>query len=206
MKTKALILLFLLMGCEIGWGFVSRSPENSCIRQVAVIMEAYRTDHGRLPTSWDEINSYSAGGQPLDEYFYWIKPTQRYAFLNGKEVHTSIGKVLLISRSAFRDTALSMGRWGGISHGWTEPGRFAIEELPDHSLEHEFAPEAKVQKWFSNAGVPLPEPDSLGPRPSDRAYQTNVFVMHALRVIGTIGIAGAVGFFMWRWFRRKPAV
>ncbi len=169
----------------------------STATNIQLSMEYFQKEHGRLPISWDEVARY-LDGSDIDEIFPYVQPSKRFAFLTEPVPYTLWGskkvQIIMIMRSPFRDSKLSMGIFG-IRKGLRDKGRYAIYQGPDGGLGSGYIYEDKVIASFKAAGVVLPTLDDLPPFPHIGKYYRSqiyfwlsiVLVISALSFMATSG-------------------
>jgi len=152
--------------------------ENGMTSQIARDYWLFRIKHGKEPKNWGEIESFT--GRPLNEAYKTLQPTTRYAFLEKPlpiEFSNGKGRIVILSRSPAHDQYAMRGFFGPITGSLkSNLMRYAIVVSEDGFASSFPFRETRIQKMFADAGVALPSPDPLGPRPYEQANRISLII------------------------------
>lgn len=165
--------------------------ELSAVSSLAQGFKLYNAVHGRAPTSLEQIESIFR--RPLNETRKDLQPTTRYAFLEAPVPLQKPGeRLVILSRSPFQDQYKMRGFFGPLLGSLPSARmRYGVVVSEDGEAGVRGFSDQQILELFSNAGISLPAPDPLGPRPYESA---NRFALYAW-----LGTALVVVFFGGRY-------
>jgi len=155
------VLCILLAVSQAAHALSYSTAEGTFARQAAMFTDLYYKEHnGRSPATWSDLQSYL--DRPIDEVFYYILPTKRYAFLRRplRLPPPHDGELLIVTRRPFRESRLYTSWYGGISRGLREPGRYIVYRTSAGSFEARYVEEAYIEQAFRGSESLLPSSDS----------------------------------------------
>lgn len=177
---------------------LSYGTANSSFMQAmtSTLRDAQQTGK-KLPTTWQEMDADF--GRPTDEAFPYIIPSRRYVFIQD-DVRFENERILLMTRSPFRDASLYTTWYGGIAHGLREPGRWMIVEDGKSLIHLRYVQEELLVSAFASASVALPTPDGLGKWPHEVEFEKRT---HFEILVGCVVLGVALLIFLADQVRRR---
>lgn len=167
MKRLLAALLCLWCSCTLCKAFVVVSELTSEMRSFELFMHDYKESNGIFPESWDELESVS---EHLDWSREPYKLRQRIAFVREEVIWENRlrgGRILAITRDAFRPETFRRSRWSGrIESDLLEPS-YTVFVDRGGTIYFNQVPADIVAGIFKTAGAKLPEPSGLGPYPHE---------------------------------------
>ncbi len=163
MRKNMLLLTFSVIPM-VSHALSYSTPERSFLRQVSVLLETHKKQHGEYPKNWNELNKiYGDSHYSLDDTFDYIQPSDTYRFvtedltlpLYDDEEHYC--KALLISNGPIRNITMHMGTFG-IYKKITESKYFALVIAPKDEFYTVHLSPQTVQSRYEAAGLTMPEP------------------------------------------------
>jgi hypothetical protein len=192
-----LILVFIspTIGSALSYG----TPDSGFCHNMVSFLEIYeKQNEGRLPTSWADLDRSSS--KPIDEIFYYLQPTKRYAILSPPVPlpRPLEGKLIVMTRQPYRDTELYSG-WFGISRRLGKSGYRIVYKIPEGVFQTKFVSEDYIEEVFRRAESSLPEPDKELERSGVRNTRRQVL----FRRIICCGLGFVVAAILWRRLRNR---
>lgn len=126
---RLILLIFILP--TVGSALTYGTPDSGFCHNMVSFLRIYESQNeGRPPTTWTELDQTLS--QPIDEIYYYLQPTKRYAFLSKPVVLLKPleGKLVVMTRRPYRDTELYSG-WFGINRRLDKSGYRIIYKTPD---------------------------------------------------------------------------
>jgi len=174
------VLCILLAVSQAAHALSYSTAEGTFAHQVTMFADVYSNEHnGRSPASWSDLQPYL--DQPIDEVFYYILPTKRYAFLQRplRLPPPHEGELVIVTRRPFRESRLYTSWYAGISRGLREPGRYIIYRTSAGSFKARYVEEAYIQQAFRGSESLLPSPDTEPERRHESEARWRSFVSWA---------------------------
>jgi len=203
------VIVFLILSTPTLLAHSYFTAQGSLAKRLSNIVSVYSYEHGRPPSSCEELE------QPLDSlpdldfesYFLGTQIQERYAFVTEKvPLHPAgdQGTILMIMRSPFRDLRLGMrmgplGRWKTLG----PEGRYVVFGSDPTTLSSGFLMEEEVQKVFRAAGFDLPEEDTLGPYPHEIQHEQNQLILRVSLALILFIVTFVVVGFLWSRLRTQ---
>ncbi len=162
MRDMVSILCVLLALCQEVQALSYGTPEQGFAHSMTIALETYSRDHdGRTPGSWEDLEQYFTS-RSIDETFYYILPTKRYAFLQQpvRLLPPHEGELIIVTRRPFRESRLYTSWYGRIREGLREPGRYIIYRSSTGSFDSRYVLEEYIQQVFRGQEDLLPTPDT----------------------------------------------
>lgn len=165
-----LVLLLLLIICPLAGEVVFRSQSGVALAEVCSAYEKQRLAHGvPVMEGWEDFDRlWSAGARP--EIFETLKLRDRYEIVDWPAPAGHGDRVVMVGRSAFRDSRMEEGFFGE-RRTLGEQGRWIlVRSARDGTLETAWVPEPRFREWIKREDLPLPDPDTAGMYPHEVAY------------------------------------
>ena len=194
---RLILLIFILP--TVGSALTYGTPDSGFCHNMVSFLRIYESQNeGRPPTTWTELDQTLS--QPIDEIYYYLQPTKRYAFLSKPVVLLKPleGKLVVMTRRPYRDTELYSG-WFGINRRLDKSGYRIIYKTPDGDFQTKFVAEDYIQEVFRRAKLLLPEPDNEPERSGVR--DTRLHVMYRRAAYCGLGLVAVA--FLWRRLRSR---
>jgi len=175
MRAVIVGILLVVAGLRSAQAESLGTAEGAAASNMAMAYKIFREMNGRPPASWPELESIFK--RPANEVFPWLQPATRYAFLETPlDVPGRKGRIVILSRSPFHNQYKMFGFFGPITGSLPSSlGRYAIVADGEGEVHSLYISETEVQKWFAEAGGPLPAADPLGPRPYEIQNKTRLY-------------------------------
>lgn len=166
-----LVLLFLLLAAASLRGeVVFRSQSEVALAEVCAAHEKHRLTHGPLVMEgWEDFDRlWSTGGQP--EVFAALRLKERYEIVDWAAPAGRGDRVMMVGRSAFRDSAMDDGFFGERRLLGDEGRWIVVRSAEKGKLAAEWITEPRFREWIKREDLPLPDPDTAGLYPHEVTY------------------------------------